>query len=188
MFRFISVCSASSFLCSDVTFLGSTCSTSAQFLPCKPFPSLMERTSPCIRQKCGTPCFFHTKQDFLLPPPGYRQPKIRVRTLLSHCLYRRVIIWTIVLLLLSCLTVYSSGGLVQATTDDILDPVEFSEGEYWSRIIGIKERVKASDTLIAQEDSQGSMSRAVAEPETEPPHWMKYRQYVRDRCPYLLLY
>ncbi|TDZ26470.1 hypothetical protein Cob_v000497 [Colletotrichum orbiculare MAFF 240422] len=37
------------------------------------------------------------KGEFFLPPPSttIHQPKIRVRAILGHCLYRRVVIWTV---------------------------------------------------------------------------------------------
>ncbi|KAK4657119.1 hypothetical protein QC762_210120 [Podospora pseudocomata] len=52
-----------------------------------------------------------TKEEkSLLPAPVHRKPKIRVRTLLGHCLYRRVILWTAGILFLLCLALSSPGG------------------------------------------------------------------------------
>ncbi|KAK3944075.1 hypothetical protein QBC46DRAFT_6724 [Diplogelasinospora grovesii] len=48
-------------------------------------------------------------EGYLLPLPVRQQPKIRVRTLLGHCLYRRVIIWSVAILSLICLTLFTSG-------------------------------------------------------------------------------
>lgn len=48
----------------------------------------------------------------LLPFPVHQKPKFRVRALLGHCLYRRVILWSIAVFFLLCLTL-SSGGARQ---------------------------------------------------------------------------
>ncbi|KAH8893364.1 hypothetical protein GQ53DRAFT_780798 [Thozetella sp. PMI_491] len=66
----------------------------------------------------------------LLPLPAHQKPKIRVRTLLSHCLYRRVIIWTVALLFLIVLG-FSTGG-VQTRRGRILDLVDFRKGDQGS--------------------------------------------------------
>lgn len=119
------------------------------------------------------------KHEFLLPQPGYQQPKLRVRTLLGHCLYRRVIIWTITLLLLFCLTAYGSGGLVHRATGGMLDFAEFGKGEYWSGVVGVKKQAKASGTLVVQDDDDQSPESGPTsefEPPRPPPHWLKYRQ------------
>lgn len=44
----------------------------------------------------------HEKGEFILPPPSttIQQPKLRVRAILGHCLYRRVVIWTVTISLL----------------------------------------------------------------------------------------
>ena len=147
----------------------------ADIIPlCKRFPGLMERISPFLRQKCGSPRFFPVKHDFLLPPPGYRQPKIRVRTLLGHCLYRRLIIWTVTLLLLICLTVYSSAAaLLSTSTGGILELIEFSRGDHWRGAVGVEDHVEAPGTLTSQ--GEGRVEAAPLS-ETNPPHWLKYPQ------------
>lgn len=137
----------------------------------------MERMSPFLRQKCASPCFSQLKHDFLLPPPAY-QPKIRVRSLLGHCLYRRVIIWTVISLSLLCLMVYNSGGIVRTTTGGMLDFVELSKSDYWGRVIGGTKQLKASGTITSQPQWDGQTSRpeADSEGETKPAHWLKYKQ------------
>ncbi|KAB5525750.1 hypothetical protein GE09DRAFT_976415 [Coniochaeta sp. 2T2.1] len=109
------------------------------------------------------------KHDFLLPPPAYQQPRIKIRTILGHCLYRRVIIWTATILLLLGIMLYSGGG-VHATTDRVLDFVDFGKKEYWGGVIAVKKQIKASGTLLSQDNA-----RVPAKTESEPPHWLRYR-------------
>lgn len=130
-----------------------------------PFPSTKEQLSYP----------FQMTDDFLLPPPGQHQRKIRVRTLLGHCLYRRVIIWTITLLSLLSLTLYSSGSVVR-TTGRILNLVDFSKNGYWGGVVGVKKQVKASGILSQQGIGNDLRLEKDNKTEPEPPHWLRYRQ------------
>ncbi|KAK4453758.1 hypothetical protein QBC34DRAFT_318669 [Podospora aff. communis PSN243] len=67
----------------------------------------------------------------LLPLANHRKPKIRVRTLLGHCLYRRVIIWTVAALFLLGLTASTTG--IHLRHGRVLDFVDFRQGGRDSR-------------------------------------------------------
>ncbi|KAI0151039.1 hypothetical protein BJ166DRAFT_469545 [Pestalotiopsis sp. NC0098] len=47
------------------------------------------------------------KGELFLPISNKPQPKLRVRTLLGHCLYRRVVIWTILMIVVLSFTFYN---------------------------------------------------------------------------------
>lgn len=51
-----------------------------------------------------------------------------MRALLSHCLYRRVMIWAVTVTILLCLVLFSSG--VQTRRGRILDLVDFRKGSH----------------------------------------------------------
>jgi hypothetical protein len=91
-------------------------------------------------------------------------------------LYRRVLIWTVGLLLVAWLTIYSSGGLGPTTAADMLDFVDFGKGNYWSGVIGVKKPVKASGKSISQEGDGDVRVAAAPLSTTNPPHWLKYPQ------------
>lgn len=64
----------------------------------------------------------------MLPLPVQSSPKAAVRALLSHCFYRRVIIWAITATVLLCLMLFSGG--VHTHHGRILDHlVDFGQGD-----------------------------------------------------------
>lgn len=100
------------------------------------------------------------------------QPKIKVRTLLTHCLYRRVIIWSVTLLLLACLMLYTGGythGSVAYTKPGgMLDLCEFRKGRHWGGVVGLKKKAKGLG-----EDPRLEVKR---KDDSKLPHWLKYTQ------------
>ncbi|KAK2021214.1 hypothetical protein LX32DRAFT_699545 [Colletotrichum zoysiae] len=98
------------------------------------------------------------KGEFFLPAPAttISQPKLRVRAILGHCLYRRVVIWTVTISMLICLAylntpLYTRDGKVLA--DDY-------------RIGGIGDPKKHGKPAPFEEDLvvEGDM-----------PPWLKYK-------------
>jgi hypothetical protein len=107
--------------------------------------------------------FSPTDDGCLLPSPTQhpstpQKSKIRVRALLTHCLYRRVLIWTVAAVFLVSLTLFSGG--VHHGRGRILGLVDFGKGR----------AKKGGDNGAQHGDSK--------EEEKKQPHWMKYKQYV----------
>lgn len=119
------------------------------------------------------------KADCLLSLPVHQQPQIRIRALLGHCLYRRVIIWSLTLLALVLLTLYTSGSGGRTTPAVMLE--ELRKSHYWEGLVGLRPQGEALGTTgpttsqtLEDEVRLGGEERIN---ETEfPPHWLKYRQ------------
>ncbi len=101
----------------------------------------------------------------LLPPPVHQKPKIRVRALLGHCLYRRVIIWTLGVVCLLWLAFTTSG--VRLRNGRVLDFVEFMQGERG------KQEEPEGITFVVTEESVGD---DMFDEESYLPPWLKYKQ------------
>lgn len=71
----------------------------------------VERGSCLPRPKSGSrsasPVLKH--DGILLPLPVQSSPRLAMRALLSHCFYRRVIIWVVTVTVILCLTLFSGG-------------------------------------------------------------------------------
>jgi hypothetical protein len=73
----------------------------------------MERAQYLITRNRKTSFYSYVKGEFLLPVSATtndEKPRLRVRTLLGHCLYRRVVIWTVTVLLLFSLTIFKTAA------------------------------------------------------------------------------
>jgi hypothetical protein len=68
---------------------------------------------------------FTNEQKILLPLPAHQKPRLRVRALLSHCLYRRVLLWTVGVLVLLCLILTQGGARLRS--DRFLNLVEYQQ-------------------------------------------------------------
>jgi hypothetical protein len=127
----------------------------------------MERVSCLPRSKSDSISSVASKSEKdLLPLPVSQQPKIRVRALLGHCLYRRVIIWSLTVLLLLCLTLFTSG--VKTGRGRILDLVDWRKGE---------SNGGNRDDASKVQDDDGSKSNSQSEEEDNKGMvWLKYKQ------------
>ena len=127
-----------------------------------------------LTSKAGLP-FFSPKDVSFLPSPIQQPSKIRVRTLLGHCLYRRVIIWTVAVLFLLFLALFSGahGG-----RERILELVEFGKGGAKGK--GNQGAHKGGGGPGGGGGPKGGAVEAPKEPPKPTFHWMKYRQYVPD--------
>ena len=103
------------------------------------------------------------EKNSLLALPAYQQPKLRVRALLGHCLYRRVILWTLTILFVVCLTVSTRG--VRLRHDTILDFVDFRQG-------GTNSASLSEDAVapVSQEDFDDS-----SRDEQNRPMWLQFK-------------
>lgn len=108
----------------------------------------------------------------MLPLPVQNKAKIRVRTLLGHCFYRRVIIWAITVILLLCLTLFSSG--VHTRHGRIMDLVDFSSRKDAQE--GDSSKNEGQATLTAPSTPAEEVAIVEEEKKVEPLHWLKYKQ------------
>ncbi|KAK4138788.1 hypothetical protein BT67DRAFT_446813 [Trichocladium antarcticum] len=83
-------------------------------------PSFLSRSGPIALSN-----IFNTEQKILLPLPAHQKPRLRVRALLSHCLYRRVILWTVGILVLLCILLTQGGARLRG--DRFLNLVEYQQ-------------------------------------------------------------
>lgn len=102
-----------------------------------------------------------------------------MRALLSHCLYRRVMIWAITVTILLCLVLFSSG--VQTRRGRILDLVDFRKGSHPETS---KTDHKTGSATIEQQVSiekpkeEGKKDEGKKDDEhgRDPLHWLEYKQ------------
>ncbi len=98
----------------------------------------------------------------LLPAPVYQKPKIRVREVLSHCLYRRVIIWSLTLLTLLFIGVCTSG--VHTRHGRVLDLVDFGKSGH------------STGTAEGAAQAEGTERSDHDDNDEKTPHWLKFTQ------------
>lgn len=113
----------------------------------------------------------------LLPLAKHQKPKIRVRTLLGHCLYRRVIIWTVAALFILGLTLSTTG--VHLRHGRVLDLVDFRQGGRGSRSQDTEEGITFVVSAGGQDDSQGQdyyQDDMEGDDQGNMPDWIKFRQ------------
>ncbi|KAH6655420.1 hypothetical protein BKA67DRAFT_236379 [Truncatella angustata] len=88
----------------------------------------MEKVSSFISRRSDSfPSMMSGKQDIYLPISTKPQPKLRVRALLGHCLYRRVVIWTLVAIALLAITLFHPG--LTHNTHNVLDLVQLGKSD-----------------------------------------------------------
>lgn len=107
-----------------------------------------------------------------------------MRALLSHCLYRRVMIWAVTVTVLLCLVLFSSG--VQTRHGRILDLVDFRKGSHSETP---KTGLGTAPATIEQQltidkSKEGGKKEEGKEDEgkkddgngRDPLHWLEYKQ------------
>jgi hypothetical protein len=67
------------------------------------------------------------KEDYFLPVSTKPQSKLRVRALLGHCLYRRVVIWALVVVVLLSITLFNPQ--LSHNTRNVLDLVQIGKAD-----------------------------------------------------------
>ncbi|KAK3359124.1 hypothetical protein B0T25DRAFT_87300 [Lasiosphaeria hispida] len=128
----------------------------------------MERATFLTRSKLDSSfsTILSTRDEkyLLLPLAAHQQPKIRVRALLGHCLYRRVILWTLTIVLVLCLTLSTSGG--HTRHGRLRDLVDFTGGGQNKQTNG-KEKELATFVVASGNEAQDDLDNL--------PHWLKYK-------------
>lgn len=97
-----------------------------------------------------------------------------MRALLSHCLYRRVMIWAITVTILLCLVLFSSG--VQTRHGRILDLVDFRKGSHSETTntgLGKGSATIEQQVTIEKSKEEGKKEDAKGR---DPLHWLEYKQ------------
>jgi hypothetical protein len=142
----------------------------------------MERRSIFSRSSASLSSLLSKEEKFLLPPRVHRKSKFRLRTLLGHCLYRRLILWTAAGLALLCLAVTSRRS-----------------GSYRERLFGGETQNEDAEGDLAHHRPQveghngkkgivfviatGSEKAGIPIWQSDMPKWLKFRQWVfRSPC------
>lgn len=137
----------------------------------------MERRSIFPRSSASLSSLLSKEEKFLLPPRVHRKSKFRLRTLLGHCLYRRLILWTAAGLSLLCLAVTSQRS-----------------GTYRERLFGVETQNQDVEGDLAKHNPEGAShngkkgivfvittgSEKAGIPlwQADMPKWLKFRQWV----------
>lgn len=102
-----------------------------------------------------------------------------MRALLSHCLYRRVMIWAVTVTILLCLVLFSSG--VQTRRGRILDLVDFRKGSHSeSPKTGLEKGTATIEQQLtidkSKEEGKKDESKKDDDNGRDPLHWLEYKQ------------
>lgn len=102
-----------------------------------------------------------------------------MRALLSHCLYRRVMIWAITVTILLCMVLFSSG--VQTRHGRILDLVDFRKGSHSETTkagLGTGPATIEQQVTIEKPKEEGKKDDAKKADDKgrDPLHWLEYKQ------------
>jgi hypothetical protein len=133
-----------------------------------------------------------------LPISNKPKSKLRVKALLGHCLYRRVVIWTIVVI--ACLSLTLFNPQLNTRSREVLEMVNLGKGEpkEGPEIVtntGLQKQTgddeaqaeqvgqDAEVNIIEEENSDESIPTQEKEEGNEKenkdddgPHWLKYKQ------------
>jgi hypothetical protein len=163
--------------------------TGLDSLPVDLLLSIMGRVSP-VPSLEALPFFSSTGYGL----PIYEKPKVRVRALLGHCLYRRVILWGTTAVFLILLALFTSGE--RTRHGKLLDLVDFrGNGRVHELPMPVVEptlptTVETPTTTTYQptteaeqpqakddEEQQATTSEEDEQEKSNMPHWLKYPQY-----------
>lgn len=103
-----------------------------------------------------------------------------MRALLSHCLYRRVMIWAITVTVLLCMVLFSSG--VQTRHGRILDLVDFRKGSHSETPktgLGTAPATIEQQLTIEKPKEEGKKEEGKKDDDNngrDPLHWLEYKQ------------
>jgi len=98
----------------------------------------------------------------LLPLSTHKKPNIQVRTLLGHCLYRRVILWVATILVVLCLGLSTTG--VHLRHGRILDLVDFTQEDQRKNGSSIED-TNILTIVVSVDGQRGS-----------EPSWLSFKQ------------
>ncbi|KAL2191939.1 hypothetical protein L209DRAFT_85780 [Thermothelomyces heterothallicus CBS 203.75] len=132
----------------------------------------MGRRSFILKSSSSLTSLLSNNEKSLLPRPVYQKPKIR--TLLGHCLYRRVILWTAAGLALLFLTL--SSGKRGPRRERLLDLVHSKPyAKDTSYVHGAKGIKNDPGVVVVVAGSENSEEASVSNWREGMPHWLKYK-------------
>ena len=112
------------------------------------------------------------KEKPLLPFTARKKKRIRVRTLISHCLYRRVILWTVAILALSAITLSRRG--VSITNGEIPNIKAYNLSRIETQTdhrLDEEENAAAFMFLLAEAYEKSKMKE-----QSKSPQWLRYKR------------
>ncbi|KAK3365813.1 hypothetical protein B0T24DRAFT_401679 [Lasiosphaeria ovina] len=123
-----------------------------------------------IRKSTSLTSILSTRDEKLgLPLPAHQQQKIRVRTILGHCLYRRVLLWSAAVLFFLFFALSRSRTHVQHGR-----VVDFAQGETENvSSLEVVELVPPSE--VQAKEKTGGESDGSKDAESHMPHWLRFR-------------
>lgn len=149
----------------------------------------MDQISSYVSRKSGSfPTLMARKSEAYLPVSTKPQSKFRMKALLGHCLYRRVVIWTVVVIVLLSVTLFNPRltarsrdvlDLVHGAKGDIKDSHHVAEGTGIQKQQGDQAQEQEQEQEEIKEDEEEKKEDEEDEllPETvNGPHWLRYRQ------------
>lgn len=154
---------------------------------------IMDRISRLVKRRASWPMTI-AGQDSHLPTSRTPRSKIRMKTLLSHCFYRRVVVWTFIFLI--CLSLSFLNPRWNTKSREVLDLVKLRQ-EHSKSKPSTEENVAIQAQGSQEEEkviSNNPPPEVVAVPEPAPipppqqekvsdqpptqdgPHWLQYKQ------------
>lgn len=141
------------------------------------------------------------KNEIFLPVTTKTSSRFRLRQILGHCLYRRVVIWALLIIVLLSLTFFNP-QFSQRTPKDVLGLVQMGKDQAPAQgQVEVVPVPKTEDAIPEKQEGTAEADKqdqAEAQPEKEAekeaekeeekeeeeekkdegPHWLKYTQYV----------
>ncbi|RYP67770.1 hypothetical protein DL770_008551 [Monosporascus sp. CRB-9-2] len=161
----------------------------------------MDRISNFMSRRSTWPAFITRKDEPHLPISSQPKPVIRFRTLLGHCLYRRVVIWTFVVVVCLYFTLFNPR--LNTTSREVLELVNLGKGQFKGKLepegnadlqvgdlqvaglqvqaVDDKDQVSQSNPEIKPADeNEKDPAEDREKSEDDPsslnrPHWLKYK-------------
>lgn len=138
------------------------------------------------------------KNEIFLPVTTKTSSRFRLRQILGHCLYRRVVIWSLLIIVLLSLTFFNP-QFSQRTPKDVLGLVQMGKDQAPAQgQVEVAPLPKTEDAVSEKQEGAvdaDKQEQAEEEPEKEAekeeeeekkddgPHWLKYTQYVPSLPP-----
>jgi hypothetical protein len=119
------------------------------------------------------------KDETFLPTTTKPQPKFRVRALLGHCLYRRVVVWGLVVIVVLSVTLFQPQ--LTHRSRKVLDLVQLGKGSKLDTTHLQTQQGGLDSGLRTKPTPDGEKLAAIGKPEEKEKedgglHWLNYKQ------------